>query len=123
MNRMAPLTEKKYVPLLKILDHLGCQMKAKMAMPAMGPDDAETSAAPAKKRRRVSTKGSRRTFYAAPSKMNTCGPASTKTPKKIPYIGMVRKSWRCHNCAKTGSGGIALDAWKIIFLKKIQEIF
>jgi len=90
------------VKLLKLLDHLARKMKT-AGTPAplpTGQDEAGTSTQPsAPKKRKVSTKikTARRTFYAAPSKMNQRPPASAKNPKRFPYVGMVRKSWRKTN--------------------------
>ena len=83
--------------LLKILDHLARKKKTIMLPP--GQDEAGTSTQPAPKRRRVNAKGKtgKRTFYAAPSKMNQRPPASGKNIKKALHIGMVRKSWRKTN--------------------------
>ena len=86
--------------LLKLLDHLSRQMNSTTASSqAPGQGEAGPSTQPAPKKRRISTKGKtgRRTFYAAPSKMSERPPKSSKNPKTLPHIGMVRKSWRKTN--------------------------
>jgi len=73
-----PIRRTKYVRLLKILDRLARKMKSVPAAP--GQDEAGTSTRPAPKKRKVSTKAKtgKRTFYAAPSKMNDRAPKSAK---------------------------------------------
>jgi hypothetical protein len=88
---------------LKVLDHIGCVLKAGPAadVPVVdSTDERGASVGPtniasdtARKRRRVSKSKIRKTFYGAPSKVNNHPPASSKAPKTIPFVGMVRKSW------------------------------
>jgi hypothetical protein len=57
------------------------------AQPVAGPS--------ARKKRKVSSKTQKTpTFYGAPSKYNDRPPASAKNPKTIPFVGMVRTTWR-----------------------------
>ena len=108
----------KYVTLLKLLDHLGREIKGGSTVEAVagevagdvgdgtaaGPSTmASTSAPPgqpAHKKRKVSTRARkviRNTWYAAPSKMNNREPKSRKKPKRHPFVGMMRKSWLREN--------------------------
>jgi hypothetical protein len=94
----------QFVALLKVLDHLARSLKTRTA--PVEEEEGNAPAAdpqPARKKRKVSArsqKNVKRTFYGAPSKMNDRGPSSSKTPKTIPFIGMVRKSWRKENDPK-----------------------
>jgi hypothetical protein len=91
----------QFVTLLKVLDHMGRTIKTRPAPeivdpPVDGQSVTESLTQPARKKRRVNIKSSKlakKTFYAAPLKANSRGPASTKSPKTIPFVGMVWKSW------------------------------
>src|SRR6202020_2549759 len=78
---------------------------------------------PARKKRRVSTKSSKakKTFYGAPSKMNTRAPASSKNPRTIPFVGMVRKSWRKEFDADDTMQLRVDHDWWSGFVDKIQD--
>ena len=95
--------QKQFVRLLKVLDHIARGIKGSAAVDTTGTDGNEVAgsgaqpiAGPsARKKRKLSSKTQKTpTFYGAPSKYNDRPPASAKNPKTIPFVGMVRTTWR-----------------------------